>query len=537
MSLSQEDILSNDQLQQIHFDPRYRDYRSSTSLNNSGCNMYRERRSHSLINFGSGELRRPSCEHMRRGSGSGIRINVSPPPYDPAAQALKWETNPSIFVEEYFENPDDTIKINSVDERNIKNSSESVVTALSEDKIKSFGDLNDIPFIDEEDDLAPCRYYMDDEDIEPYDKSSKFTGIMINQNRRPSGHCRKSVSFDIISDNCIDAMDKIKLNKSNTYQIFNQNKDDFDPKPEPTIPLFEFSITSECEESGEKSKPEDHSILFDHLNKLKDIVPGKEFSNKKLKETKNDNKQHEEKSSVCRGKVKALTTYFNALKYLNDDICQSSPNLSSYNYGPPQEENDKLSKAEQKHVMQQLKEWSKFGLGNPQKEYHCNFLSRVKSTPVLTLNNDDFKACKYYNEVLNKIDRTDLRNHKHHSISNIDEYLTHDQLSKCHHHRYPHSFILHKQDLCLPKCRKLTHRGIPTRPPSRNDHNRQYTSTPMLSEKHRCRSPCFNPKSIKKLKQKQQLRHSNYIIRKDQKYCSSNENASAYGAFGSPFIT
>lgn len=553
MSLSQEDILSNDQLQQIHFDPRYRDYRSSTSLNNSGCNMYRERRSHSLTNFGSGDLRRPSCDNIRRGSGSGIRINVTAPPCDPVAMALKWEANPSIFVEEYVEKLEDSRSNNSADERNIKRSNESV-TALSEDKIKmSFGDLSDIPFIDDEDDLAPCRYYLDDDVIETEDKASKFTGIMLNQSRRSSGQCcRKTVSFDIISDQCTDSMDNIKITKSNTYQYFNELNGAI-TKPKPIIPVFEFSNPSECDSFDKDDLQEDHCILIDQLNNFKsNDSPNKcykkpdknnvdyriKWDNKGIN-LRNRNEDRNGRPPVCRGKVKALTTYFNALKYLNDDVCQSTPNLSTYDKDLCHDESDKLSKAEQKHVLQQLKEFSEFGLERQRENFQCNFLNRAKSTPTLTLNNDDFKTCKYYNDVLNRIDRTDLRNQKHNSISNIDDYLMHDQMPKCHQHRYPDSFILHKQDFCRPKCRNVPNRSIPPRPPSRNDHNRRYTSTPVLNEKHRCRSPCFNPKkSIKKLKQKNQVRQHDFILRDDQEYCSSKKkNASSCGAVGSSCIT
>ena len=378
MSLSHDDILSNDQLDQIHFDPRYRDYRSSASLNNSGCNMFRERRSHSLTNFGSNELRRPSCD-LRRGSGSGIRINMTPLPHNEAALAHRYDTNPSIFVEEYVENLEKNISNNSVDEKNIKNVCE-IAQSIGQDSIKTFGDLNDIPFIDDDDDLAPCRYYMDSpvNDIDE-DSSVKFTGIMTNQNKKPinksSGQCRKTVSFDVITDNFRDSLDKLKLSKSNTYQYFKDTEEV--SKPKPTIPIFEFSTPTECDPWIEESLQEDHCILIDQLNKFKKHEtpkhpPNKSESIKKKMDYKIkwdekgvnvriENNKNSEKA-VCNGKVKALTTYFNALKYLNEDMSKSTPNLSSFGEEVCENETNKLSKIEQTYVMQQLKEWSEFGL-------------------------------------------------------------------------------------------------------------------------------------------------------------------------------
>uniref|UniRef100_A0A182SH74 PDZ domain-containing protein n=1 Tax=Anopheles maculatus TaxID=74869 RepID=A0A182SH74_9DIPT len=74
LSLSHEDILSNDQLQQIHFDPRYRDCRSSNSLNSIYYNQQRSR-SNSLNSIG--------------------RIGTS------IMKPVRYDTPPSIYVEDY----------------------------------------------------------------------------------------------------------------------------------------------------------------------------------------------------------------------------------------------------------------------------------------------------------------------------------------------------------------------------------------------------------------------------------------------------
>lgn len=84
VSLSQDDILSNDQLQQIHFDPRYRDCRSTVSLNSS---FYNRTRSNSLGSIGRGMA---AC-------GTGIPAGIPVSNLKPA----RYDTPPSIYVEDY----------------------------------------------------------------------------------------------------------------------------------------------------------------------------------------------------------------------------------------------------------------------------------------------------------------------------------------------------------------------------------------------------------------------------------------------------
>uniref|UniRef100_A0A182JNT8 PDZ domain-containing protein n=1 Tax=Anopheles christyi TaxID=43041 RepID=A0A182JNT8_9DIPT len=139
LSLSHEDILSNDQLQQIHFDPRYRDCRSSNSLNSIYYNQQRSR-SNSLNSIGR--------------IGTGIK-------------PVRYDTPPSIYVEDYDSRSNshssrEMIKIEEtaepetpvVEERRPSCVFEIRIEAPSTESNLSFVadvNLDDIPFIDEDD--------------------------------------------------------------------------------------------------------------------------------------------------------------------------------------------------------------------------------------------------------------------------------------------------------------------------------------------------------------------------------------------------
>ncbi|XP_050088464.1 afadin isoform X5 [Anopheles aquasalis] len=242
LSLSHEDILSNDQLQQIHFDPRYRDCRSSNSLSSIYYNQ--RSRSNSLNSIGR--------------IGTSIMQHQPPPP------PLRYDTPPSIYVEDY-----DT-RSNSHSSREmikIEETAEPVETPVEETRRRSIPsapacvfeirieapstesnlsfvadvNLDDIPFIDDDDDDddgggedAPCsrsrgmttdgsgstatataatsQSQMDPIVISNVPAATPTTpmasnvgnppSIMINtaSRRGSNASCRKTVSFDIISD-------------------------------------------------------------------------------------------------------------------------------------------------------------------------------------------------------------------------------------------------------------------------------------------------------------------------------------------------
>jgi hypothetical protein len=544
-SYSDEDILSNDQLDQIHFDPRYRDYRSASSLNNSN---YRSR-SNSLHSMAStGNIIMPQYQPFRRVS------NQSPPLIAPLIPQKRWDTNPSIFIEEYCDN-DDVHKSESLKSENNKNSKETLCTsneslqpALSINDMKSFGDLTEIPFIDDDsNDSAPCRVLSNDE---------------IAPKKELMNTCRKTVSFDMLksgpSQQCLyssasngknfpkNPHTKIDYTYMNSPQLFpiaskcttnpcfhnscssmhqhhlhhchknnninnmyshhasramsnvRRSKDGYVIRSQ-SVPMSKFSSSSN----------DDHCTLIDKLIKIRmEEKHQKEREQNKQKKYQLEN-GHEKKlilqnykikwdeidgnesHKVCSGKVKALTTYFNSLPFMSTEcnciniIHQSTPNLSvMFN-----SDNNKLSHDEMSIVRKQLKEWSEYGLRkSPKDKLVCTFMKDASSSPITCLENELYGDCKQYHEVLNRLDKIIMKRANHHSsLSNIkdNECLDIPHLPNC--------FVLKKSSHCQPKFKNIENLLVNGRAPFSYNF-----------EKHKCRSPCYNIKrdSAKKCKKK-----------------------------------
>lgn len=427
-SYSQEDILSNDQLDQIHFDPRYRDYRSASSL------QYNRSRSNSLNSVGSGGNMINNYQHFRRlSSHSPPLINV------PLMPPKRWDTNPSIFIEEYRDDEHSkssshTKSQSNTNSRSAKNSRETLCSSndsllpLSESDIKSCGDLSKIPFIDDDsnefespDNLVGGggRFSMDN-------INKKLSGIISNQQNQQqakAGNCRKTVSFDVIAGQQHSSSSHMM---QPTTKLFSSNGKNYPQKISPklnpyptdsvipppcrtnlrttrdginrTTPQTTTSTKTTKYDNFNKfpkvpkntsSSCDDHCTLFEKLIRLK---MEEERNNTNLhgnccrRSLSEFNRHHQhqqqkdESLKVCEGKVKALTTYFNTLPFLSDDckcakIYQSSPDLSSIPSTSTQTcRNDKLSTEEMKIVRRQLKEWSEFGLKN-EKATNCEFFT------------------------------------------------------------------------------------------------------------------------------------------------------------------
>lgn len=484
-SYSHEDILSNDQLDQIHFDPRYRDYRSASSLNN---NNYRSR-SNSLNSVGSG-VNMMMNQYQQFG-----RISSHSPPLlgAPLAPQKRWDTNPSIFIEEYNEDEHSKLKTESKSESNsVKNSKETLCSSneslqpLSESDIKSFGDLSQIPFIDEDsNESAPCRFAEDESE-------RKSCGIMTSGNQRNT--CRKTVSFDVIAGG-----------KSTAHLFTNNGKNS--PKnpnsiPNPTDKNHLFHGSHRCRANVRPSRDginrstqscssvprssascvDDHCTLVDKLIRLRLEEEGKMIPERDSKPALNYKIKWDgtEESRVCEGKVKALTTYFNSLPYIADDcncinVHQSTPDLST-----PRNHN-KLTNDEMEKVRKQLKEWSEFGLKKTSSEPACSFLQHASSSPKICLENERFNECKQYRNVLNKLDKAEMRRRNlfHHSLENINNPFT----LNCFCHQQHHH--------CHPNRRRFE-----------DEETVHAQPTTVRSEKHRCRSACFNIKDPAKKKKK-----------------------------------
>jgi hypothetical protein len=419
-SYSQEDILSNDQLDQIHFDPRYRDYRSASSL------TYNRSRSNSLNSVGSGGNMINNYQHFRRlSSHSPPLINV------PLMPPKRWDTNPSIFIEEYRDDEHSSNSKSKSNSRSAKNSRETLCSSndsllpLNESDIKSCGDLSKIPFIDDDSNDSsdnPGHISMDN-------INKKLSGIISNGNQQQNqqtkaGNCRKTVSFDVIAGKQHSSHMQPKLfssngknypqipKKSNPYPTdsvipppcrtnLRTTRDGINrtpPATSTTSTSIRYSTNSKKDnfkfpKVPNSSSCDDHCTLFEKLIRLKmeeerSNLHGNccrrslsEFNRHHFQQQQHQQQRQQvsskdESLKFSEGKVKALTTYFNTLPFLSDDckcakIYQSTPDLSSTMTC----RNDKLSAEEMKIVRTQLKEWSEFGLKS-EKATNCEFFTR-----------------------------------------------------------------------------------------------------------------------------------------------------------------
>lgn len=475
-SYSHEDILSNDQLDQIHFDPRYRDYRSASSL-------YRSR-SNSLNSAGSGgNLIQQYQQQFRRLSSH------SPPLIGaPLAPQKRWDTNPSIFIEEYHDDEQSKSKtVSKSDPKSERNSKETLCSSneslqpLSESDIKSFGDLSQIPFIDDDsNESAPCRF----------DENGRSTcGIMGSGSERNT--CRKTVSFDVIAGETSGHRHLFTNNGKNFPKNPNTN-----PYPTDKTQSFHGSqhranvrssrdgINRYSKSLSSITKPtscRDHCTLIDKLIRIK---LEEERNTSHGTSSKLPSKDGSNDSRVCEGKVKALTTYFNSLPYMVDDchcinVHQSTPDLSR------SQNRNRLSLDEMESVRNQLKEWSEFGLRKDMSQcsFGCN-------PPPACFGDEYCNKCKQYHGVLNKLDEVEMRRRRrlHRSLSNLDNMFD-PMMSDCCFNHKPHH--------CHPNCRVAETPIV--RP-------RVQPPPPVSSEKHKCRSACFNIRDPEKEKRKREAK-------------------------------
>lgn len=491
-SYSHEDILSNDQLDQIHFDPRYRDYRSASSLNN--CRS----RSNSLNSMGSGgNLIQNQYQQFRR-----ISTSHSPPLMSaPLIPQKRWDTNPSIFIEEY--NEDEALKLKteskteSKSERNSREtlcSSNESLQPLSETDIKSFGDLSQILFIDEDsNESAPCRFAEDESE-------RKTCGIMTSGSQQRNT-CRKTVSFDVIAGGSTGHQHLFTNNGKNFPKSPNSNSFQTDKNQlfhgshpirgnvRPTRDGINRRIQSQSSvptsSAIHKCDDDDHCSLVNKLIRLR-----MEESEKVIRAPKTPKMNYKiqwdgiEESKMCNGKVKALTTYFNSLPYMMDDcncvnVHQSTPDLSMSHH------RNKLTCEEMEIVRKQLKEWSEFGLNKPSNDkLACSFLEHASSLPKVRLD-ETFNECKQYHDVLNRLDKVETRRRKkfHQSLEDVYNPI----LPECFYFQHQHQHECHPPH----RCQKDEHDSTHVRP--------------MRSEKHKCRSACFNIRDPAKRKRKKQI--------------------------------
>lgn len=485
-SYSDEDILSNDQLDQIHFDPRYRDYRSSSSV--TTCN-YRIR-SNSLHSMGSGTTGgcvTPQYQPYRRVSSVSPLLNPLTIPV-PLAPQRRWNTNPSIFIEEYRddENPKSSSetkseKVNS-HESLCNTSNDSLQPALSENDIKSFGDLDEIPFIDEDsNESAPCRMFEDNEKIEvirPCRKTVSFDVIQKSGNNFPpkflksnffSPHKNPPLSHAALPHTCRTMMRNDVRTTRDGYVARSQSQ------PSVTHPfstssssdhcslvdkLIKFRMEEEVKSENNENCPRRHQHQHHHCHQCSKV---------KCSEDKDEN-DNDSSKAFRSGKVKALTMYFNTLPYMSEECnCikkhQSTPNLIS------SAQHNRLSCEELTEVKEQLEEWSEFGLREKNEDNNlvCSTLKHAESAPILCFDNEIYDDFKEYRETLNRLDKVRMKR--------LNE-------TQC-----PHR--------CVHSCQSINHKLSMPSPPKP-----QTRLSPLKTEKHRCRSACFNPKRKLKIASK-----------------------------------
>lgn len=562
-SYSDEDILSNDQLDQIHFDPRYRDYRSASSLNNSNCRL-RSNSLHSMCNSSAGYIT-PQYQPYRR-------VSSVSPPYSsaltipvPLAPQRRWNTNPSIFIEEYRDDENQQKSTQSDAIKNEKkNSNDSLINTsndsllqqgLSESDIKSFGDLSQIPFIDDEDDsndFAPCRFgdnntIVDKKDIRSCRKTVSFDVIQptsstsfYGKNFPPSqSKCFYSSSSSSNLKNVTNSSSysscspHYSLNKSRAMMMTENvrtTKDGYIPRsnsqssPPPLAPPRRQHSSSTLFNNYD----DDHCILVDKLIKIRkeeDAIKNEshhchchnhhrrlqqqqchctmdQVVNEEQKinyDSSNIKVKEEDKSNCASGKVKALTSYFNSLPYKKEQcncikIHQSTPNLSSPSF--TRYHSNKLSCDEMTAVRKQLKELTDFG---DKSSIRSECMRRSFSTPNLCHGSEKeeeiFSNCIEYKEMLNRLDKV--------RIKRLMKDECHFIMPKYHRCRF--SSCINNADFSLSSIR---------RPMTSQSHQMdggekvkvQNSSSSLSTEKHRCRSACFNINKdpLKKKKKKQE---------------------------------
>jgi hypothetical protein len=414
----------------------------------------------------------------------------------PLVPQKRWNTNPSIFIEEYREDEMLNDKSCSSSASKISNDKTSVRNepALSATDIKSFGDLSQIPFID--DDINNDNSFMMRDRVESLDeKLFDATCEQKENSENFTSLCRKTVSFDMLS-NCSNQ-------QQCTLRPCSKNGKNFPQKTPSKLyttdknPLFHtLKRYRQRDQRSQKSSSNDGIDTYDieSTNNLFKIIIEDQKLQSNTEKTKitttNDNndkkisgnldmwEQNEhnvnktsrnasssisssssnsngsnnsKNASVSVGKVKALTSFYNSLPFIRNECncirmkSQSTPNLTVV-----KSKNGKMSAIEVNEINRQLNELSTFGV--------CE-------------SSDEKLVCGFMQNELPKITHHPRHSHfhKHYLLNNFN----------CH--RFP----------CKNACAVVGDDSDNSLPPHR---------IVAISEKHKCRSPCYNIKRVEKSK-------------------------------------
>ncbi|KAL1398809.1 hypothetical protein pipiens_002337 [Culex pipiens pipiens] len=505
VSLSNDDILSNDQLQQIHFDPRYRDCRSTVSLNSS---FYNRTRSNSLGSIGRG---------LAAACSTGIPTMPCIPPPIALSKPTRYDTPPSIYVEDYdsrgssHNSSREMIKI----EESVEPEPESPVVAhvpvfevriegpSTESNLSFVADVNldDIPFIDDDDDEErETRFYTtrsSEEDLRPSAPPppmpppyvaapppppppaptpvsnsttlGNIASIMINPGSRRGSNssCRKTVSFDIITDsgNARSGSQQDINGGTTTYEDDNYSK--------------EFSHTSKPLESESYSCQVRWSV----------------------------EEQPAEPVRIGHGKVKALTAFYDSLKNGNNNIelgrpmsgrskrlSSSTPNLGSCVGNERGAVKEKLTTVEEEEILSQLKQWSEFGSMSDELDKKCNLHKSA--------------SCEDSVHKVGIVARDDKLDGRRKPISRSTVNLNHYQVVDYNwNHQQPDGFILKKVKLCSKNCTNIESNRIQLRLTYLTGGSCPNLLTSVRPATQRPLSPCQPPpkQTLRQLKRQQNL--------------------------------
>lgn len=256
-SYSHEDIL-NMKNQHVPIDPRYRDSRpfvksNSNIYDNARRDFMSRRRSSSSL---QDDVLRPfqllqMNEFLRRSSPTMNRTrSTSPNVSDKISDKSNsnWNLNPSIFIEEYNDNPE--VKSNN-SSTNLSYS--EYHQPLNEESVAPFAGRDRIPFIDDEHVFISAQHHPhicdNDPDVNCVDMPKPLPSQFQSQSQIIKH--RKTVSFDLMDETDdeilfnIDNIDKIEIINPITATTV-------DPDNETMEPIFKF-CTYKLSNSNTKS--------------------------------------------------------------------------------------------------------------------------------------------------------------------------------------------------------------------------------------------------------------------------------------------
>ena len=365
-SYSHEDIL-NMKYQAPPVDPRYRDSRpfvnSSSNIYDHGRRdfMSRRRSSSSLQE----DILRPfqhqfALDRYLRKSNPVINRSSSPNLSDKSnkssPRSSNWNLNPSIFIEEYNDNNNEVKSNNS--SANLSLTEALHIQPLNEESVAPFAGVDEIPFIDDENEYLQQRVYVSEANAQANGEDDDIKCVHSVPSLPPPAPVaptasaymknRKTVSFDL---DCAEELNKLKqtnlINKSNTCDhIINVKLNDNGnagtkinyhlsrlPKGTPqTTTLKSMSMST---------KPKTNELHQQTLHSSSDEPIFKFCTLKKFNSNPNESTESFNETSTTKFTTAKAKTQRNATTNLDNDI------LSAYFYDDDDEDADEYNDDDQ----------------------------------------------------------------------------------------------------------------------------------------------------------------------------------------------